>query len=857
MALDSDSVETLQKVKRGTPAKFVMLTKGIRLVNLVVYRRGSIETAKKRAKEAGTGEISFGVVEGGGANVSFKLALADGFDKPPTKDLTLKAYLAESNLDFKPTIEIVDQLPNVPMDDDGELETSPRQMPPQSQGGGNPYRSEQEWQTILGAIGQATDENAKKQRFDQAVADLKAEVARAKTDTVLAGDPNAKREVDGVHRTVAEELRSIAGRPLPQRQENVPSPKGQGPVYRTQNEWDVILGQIGQATDQNTKQQRLDQAVAELKSEVTQSRNDSILIGDPNAKREVEGVHRTVAEELRSLRDRALPKQEGKGQQQPKGSQPSGQEVRPRGAPQPPLRPQMGQQRIKKDDGREQQINDLKRRTGAFKKPEPPYTIDQLKAILQQCETDSNSDFGKVCAGMAIASKDSYEQVTKRLTGARTAAQKYIKDHTDPMIGKLLPRVVARRKQCETFLGQIDQVLANLEQQEESARALIETYNTLLARKQSVPFAVVEQIWEILETSTLSAETRAKLERLAADIQVSDQPRGYEELSQLSDPTEVEKAEVLLSHGCFKAGMGGTSDVRLLRNPDKSIAFAFKGARGEARGAKVILDLPDGACATREDLSSNLCQGILSQTGVDFGFPKSRAVRIDGKTGALIEGIRGKTVDPEERSKVRAEIPFDQEALDECDRNLEEMPDKITTESLQKVVLFSTLSCQWDCKWGNLMVEEGNNARPIDGGAGFPTQHTVNVLAGDVKTNREIPMMVLTQYPRFTTRAGQTLPQATQPMDPETVKAILQIDVDSLIGGAKGRRDEIVRDLPDLAPEGHTGGLLDDGSLERVGASIRATQEILRANPQMSLVEFIEAYLQWLKEWVVANAKPE
>jgi hypothetical protein len=339
---------------------------------------------------------------------------------------------------------------------------------------------------------------------------------------------------------------------------------------------------------------------------------------------------------------------------------------------------------------------------------------------------------------------------------------------------------------------------------------------------------------------------------LANEIQDLDRPRGYEMLAQINNPTELQKAEILLSHGCFKGSGGGTSDVRLLQNPDKTIAFAFKGARGEAKGARDFLNLPHGACTTREDLCSTISQSIHSQTGLDLGFPKSKAVKIDGQTGALIEGIRGTTIDPEEKAKLSEE---DREAYAKYGQMMEELPDKITAKSLQNVVLFSAMTCQWDCKWGNLMVEEDNNARPIDGGAGIPTQSTVDEFTRF--SGKAIALEALTLYPRGTRRQYQPLPQAQQPMDEETVQAILKVDVNGLMGDAKKRRDEIARDLPDLAPPPHDGGLVDDASLDRVAESIRMAQQILRANPQITLANFVSEYVTWWKAWIKQNATPK
>jgi hypothetical protein len=93
-------------------------------------------------------------------------------------------------------------------------------------------------------------------------------------------------------------------------------------------------------------------------------------------------------------------------------------------------------------------------------------------------------------------------------------------------------------------------------------------------------------------------------------------------------------------------------------------------------------------------------------------------------------------------------------------------------------------------------------------------------------------------------------------MDAETVKGLLKLDVDKLTKTLKGRRDEITRNHPDLAPPPHTGGLVDDTSLDIVKDSIKATQNILRQNPQQSLVEFATAYQNWWVQWIKDNRGP-
>lgn len=106
--VDKDSREELDEVRKGKPRKFVMVVKGTTIVSLVVYKKGGVEKYKKQAKESGTGQVYFGVVDGRGLDITFKLAIADGFEKEPLKAPVLKAFLEEkAEFKAKPTFEIV------------------------------------------------------------------------------------------------------------------------------------------------------------------------------------------------------------------------------------------------------------------------------------------------------------------------------------------------------------------------------------------------------------------------------------------------------------------------------------------------------------------------------------------------------------------------------------------------------------------------------------------------------------------------------------------------------------------------------------------------------------------------------
>jgi hypothetical protein len=105
-------LENLDQVRKGKPRKFVMLCKGPKIIGLVVFKKGPYEKHIKAAKKAsGSGMPFYGVIEGRGPNINFKLSRADGFDKEPVKTTVLRTFLADE-ADYKamPVIEIVSEL---------------------------------------------------------------------------------------------------------------------------------------------------------------------------------------------------------------------------------------------------------------------------------------------------------------------------------------------------------------------------------------------------------------------------------------------------------------------------------------------------------------------------------------------------------------------------------------------------------------------------------------------------------------------------------------------------------------------------------------------------------------------------
>jgi hypothetical protein len=124
MALDEATKKFLEDVRKGKPRKFAMICKGVKILNLIVYKKGTEESYKKQIKKLdGSGQFFGGVITGRGKDIVFEL-LREHYDAPPGKDLLLKQFLdEEAGLSFKPTYAIVDSLTAVSAVDEADSDT--------------------------------------------------------------------------------------------------------------------------------------------------------------------------------------------------------------------------------------------------------------------------------------------------------------------------------------------------------------------------------------------------------------------------------------------------------------------------------------------------------------------------------------------------------------------------------------------------------------------------------------------------------------------------------------------------------------------------------------------------------------
>jgi hypothetical protein len=470
------------------------------------------------------------------------------------------------------------------------------------------------------------------------------------------------------------------------------------------------------------------------------------------------------------------------------------------------------------------------------------------------------------------------DETMSKLIAAKTKALAYIKEHKDPKIGSLPSRVKKRRQYCEQFVKQIDDFIVAIGTKNEAAQNLCEETLQKVNSGQYISPDVAGELKALLTQPLLTDDTKAAIRKAIPQLSARLQQMGYDLIAQSKNLSEKDRLEIMEAYGCGSKPGGGTSDVKLLKSkPDGDIEYAIKSAAKESEQALQELGLPNGACAIREDLSSAMFQKFKELTKIDLGFPKSELTEVNGKPFAVIEGIKGRMADREALGDIEKEIdattrlrdalvkrqrpqeeiqPLDdalnklQARLTSAQQECESVPDQVSSQSMTKVMVSSMLTGQWDCKWGNLIVE-GQNARPIDAGASLPTLKTLDGFLNPSHTTVfGIPAFEqLLMYPAGHSKAHQDLPIANQNIDQGMIDALLRLNPDDLIDTAKSRRDQLMQEQPDLG-----GGkpLVDDTSLDIAKASTTAIQQILRARQPITLKEFAVEYGEWFKKWAPA-----
>lgn len=132
MYIDDDSAKQLDQVKKGKDRQFAMIAKGSTIKRLIVFKRGSAQAQILAAKKDGyKGDAYFGLATNSGGTILFQMARADGFDKPPGKEVILKkAIEQETKMKLVINYHIIDQLPGAEEQaDDADTQIDTDQSP--------------------------------------------------------------------------------------------------------------------------------------------------------------------------------------------------------------------------------------------------------------------------------------------------------------------------------------------------------------------------------------------------------------------------------------------------------------------------------------------------------------------------------------------------------------------------------------------------------------------------------------------------------------------------------------------------------------------------------------------------------
>ena len=776
MPIAAESEKILNNVKQsGKPAKFVLLTKGSKVLNVVAYRVGGQDGKIKEAKEAGMGDVACGVVDGKGAQLSFKLLRSDGFEAAPVTHTKLKDFLNEgTDLGLKPSIDIVDALPAV---EDGTA-----------------YRTAEQWKALIASTSGKSDQE-RTTILAQLAREFNLENQRVTTD--LQTNPNSPTALgqQEILRKVSGILKSLSSGP-PTRQPP-PTPGQQQPTPPT--------------TQPPTTQP------------------------PPTPPRQQQPTPPTTQPPTT-----------------PPPTPPRQQQTTPPTTPQQQPMPQVPQTPPARR--RQQQLSD----------PNVKLTQQMASEAAKKAKAGMEDPFEG--ADLNQLSNDAQQAADKTRIGVH-------KDKALPEIHRLMKEADALAKNGQLAEAHLKLVEAQrffetgkAEQEKERKKAILDAtkkihddrlaeyakiepilnattakIGTLSSELRNTGTALCKEVKKMTDVGTVDAINPHIVANLEQFIEMPGAPAeiaalGKQLAKKARDLLEAEfnrrgsgatsrqaKAELLLELAPSKGagGTSGTSEVNIVRNFNKEIEFAFKPLDGESE--------QNEGDTLREVLTSAMTKKFQELTNLDLGFPDVSVANIEGRQGALIEGLKGFEIPAEKAPNL----------TDEEKAQLEQMAKDLPPKELQKAMLSAMVSGDFDMKWDNVFIgEDGKSARRFDGGKGFPDKKgraEVFMFGTSGKMpNPEGCLLLFSPFDRQPLQAG------TAPMSQDLVQDFLKI---------KGKMDELKKDLKAKAKTAcntlstsEKPQQIDEKVIDQTCRSIETACSILEGNNQITTAQFFKAF---------------
>jgi len=780
MPLNAESLKTLDQVKKtGKPCKFVLVSKGVKVLNVVAYRKGSDDTRIREAKEAGNGTVSCGVVDGQGANLSFKLRRADGYEAVPVKPIVLKEFLNDgSELNSKPTIDIVDELPAVELEGEGQQRTQPQQPQNQPQTQFN-YRTSDEWKTIIARIQSTTDKVAQVELLVQAARDCRTETDQVNRE--LEGNPNSNTAQ--AQRTALVKVAEILKRlnpqlpPVPQtpsQPPNRPPPPVPGSSQPPNRPPPPVPGQ-------QPPQQMPPLPTPPLpplpKTPQEQRRQAKLNEAQPGSQ----------------LAKRAL------------GNAEACQED-----------PLSGADLDQLSSGAKQAAE--KTRVGLHKDKILPTVVDALAAAK---DLATHGRFAEAHARLLEAQQ--------QWTAGKTAQEKERKGSILGATKEIIDNRLAEYTKLEPILNAaIAKIGAAATEMTHVGNELCKAVRAMLAEHQKgTPDALNALLVGNLESYLKSPAVPDTIAAVGQKLVQAARDALQAEFKKRETGTSPQKRAELLLELVPRVGSGGgtsgTSEVQVVRNFDGQVVHAFKPLDGES--------VQNDGDTLREALSSGMCQKFRELTNLDLGFPEVNVANVNGRQGVLIEGLNGFEI-PAEKAR-----EMSQEKQDELDQ----IARKVPPQEIQKAMLSAVVTGDFDMKWDNIFVgPTGDSARRFDGGKGFPdAKNRGDFFISEIQLNRKMPnpegCLLL-----YSPCSFQPLAVATAPISPDLRRDFLKIKdkLDTLKKEMKQHVQESCRALSTTDKPQQ----MDDSVIDQTVRSIEAAIAILESNDQITTEQFFKAF---------------
>lgn len=485
------------------------------------------------------------------------------------------------------------------------------------------------------------------------------------------------------------------------------------------------------------------------------------------------------------------------------------------------------------------------------------FTDNKIQAIETSAKVD-DSTFKTVTQAMRRVAtvqaglkngNTSQEDFTQATTALRQAAQSYLDSHKNPKTDDGKERV----KQAAAAVQKIDRIWRVIIAMNAEIKKICEKVAKMSPEESGLP--MIDTLEGLLKSTYLGSENKTQIEKLIDNIRKQQQTIYDNTLKEngLVNPNGKQLAESLLSvHGtCKPPKSKGNSDSFFINGVDGKPKFILKPVNGESRFSDAW---PDGGGAPRELLLSQFSDGIGKSIGLDFGVPKTIAVKLEDESfkqgtkskdttrvGALQETV--KVGDPPDARGFLEKLPTEE---------LKARLESINEEDAENIAIMDFITLNGDRHVENMLLRDPPSDKPgqtrlcpIDAGQALPTPEAF--LRGSASMS-SLPYDESNPNLEVEANFLMQLPMAGRKFSKKQLEALDKLDPEGMIEKMKSDNAELAKQHPEM------GGKVSDESFDLAKKSAYFLKE---AAKELTIHEISQVYASGFTEIVQATNKTE